>query len=68
MRKVSEKSMLTALVNYKCVGKLGMKGLSIKERGLCIDGMIEKGWLKKDMSITDSGNEIVKKNLHLLQY
>lgn len=71
MRKISEKTIITALVNLKCVGKLGkcVKNLSSKERAFVLDEMERKGWIvPNDIEITSLGNEIVKKNLGLLQY
>lgn len=68
MRKISEKTLITSMVNYKCVGYLGMRGLSKKERGACIDELIERGWIDENMMITKKGDSIIKENLHLLHF
>lgn len=71
MRNISEKTIITALVNLKCVGKLGkcVKNLSSKERAFVLDEMERKGWIiPNGIELTRLGDEIVKKNLGLLQY
>lgn len=71
MRNISDKTVITALVNLKCVGKLGkcVKGFNSKERGYVLDEMERRGWLQPNsIELTEAGNEIVKQNLSLLQH
>ena len=70
MRKISEKTVLTALVNYKCVGMFGkaITHLSKKERAFVIDRLIRIGYLDEDMNITKKGDSFVLNNLSLSQY
>ncbi len=71
MRNVSEKTLKTALVNFKCVGYFGkcFRALSSSERSKAIDEMIIRGWLREEpFSITPEGDKVVKENLNLCQY
>ena len=70
MRKISEKTVLTALVNYKCVGYFGkaIKSLNKTERSRVVDRLISLGYLTDNMQITANGNEVIKENLSLMQY
>lgn len=70
MRKVSEQTVITALVNYKCVGYFGkcIKHFSLNERRSVVNKIIENEWLKEDLTFTDKGNNVVKANLSLCQY
>lgn len=70
MRKISEKTILTALVNYKFAGYFGkcVAHLNSKERDFVIDELIRRGYLNSDMSIAKSSQTVILKNLNLLQY
>ena len=70
MRKISDKTIITALVNYKCVGYFGkcIKHFSLNERDYVIDTLIERGYLTEKMVITKEGDEVIKRNLDLLQH
>lgn len=70
MRNISNKTILTALVNYKCVGYFGkcVAHLTLQERDFIIDELIKRGYLNNDMSLTKSSQTVILKNLNLLQY
>ena len=70
MRNISDKTILTALVNYKCVGYFGkcVAHLNSQERNFVIDELIKRGYLNSDMSIAKSAQTVILKNLNLLQY
>lgn len=70
MRKIREKTILTALVNLKCVGYFGkcMKSLTRDERGAVIDELIARGYIDDRMHLTPSSMPIIRDNLHLCQY
>ena len=70
MRKISEKTILTALVNYNCVGYLWkcVAHLTYQERIFVFDELIRRGYLNSDMSIAKSAQTVILKNLNLLQY
>ena len=70
MRNISNKTILTALVNYKCAGYFGkcVAHLDSQERNFVIDELIRRGYLNSDMSITKSAQTVILKNLNLLQY
>ncbi len=70
MRTISEKTIITALVNFKCAGKFGkcFHSLSQKERGFAIDEMINRGWLTERMELTLDAQPVILENLHLCQY
>ena len=70
MRNISNKTILTALVNYRCVGYFGkcVAHLTSKERDFVIDELIRMGYLNSDMSFTKLSQTVIGKNLNLLQY
>ena len=70
MRKISEKTIITALVNYKFVGMFGkcITHLNSKERDYVIDELIRRGYLDNNMNISSSAQEVILKNLDLFQY
>ena len=70
MRKISNKTVITALVNYKCVGYFGkcIKSFTLKERAYVIDTLIERGYLTEEMIITKEGDDVIRRNLELLQH
>ena len=70
MRKISEKTIITALVNYKCIGFFGkcIAHLNSKERDYVIDELIRRGYLDNNMSIMPSAQEVILKNVDLFQY
>lgn len=69
MKNISEKTLITCLVNYKCLGYFGrcFRPFNKKERSYIIDMLIFNKWINENMVITCSGNEIIKSNLDLLQ-
>ena len=69
-RKISEKTILTALVNLKCVGYFGkcLTHLTYNERGLVIDTLIERGYIDNNMNIMPSARDVILQNLDLFQY
>lgn len=69
-RNISERTILTVLVNIKCVGYMGkcVKSFTKKERAKIIDTLIERNYLTESMEVTNLGSEIVLSNLSLLQH
>ena len=70
MRKISEKTILTALVNYKCAGYFGkcVAHLTAKERDYVINELIRRGYIDNDMKLTELSHDAVLNNLNLFQY
>ena len=70
MRDISDKTILTALVNYRCVGYFGkcVAHLTSKERNFVIEELIKRGYLNSDMTFTKLSQTVIGKNLNLLQY
>ena len=70
MRNISNKTILTALVNYKCVGYFGkcVAHLNSQERDFVIDELIRRGYIDNKMKLTELSHNVVLKNLNLLQY
>ena len=70
MRNISDKTILTALVNYRCVGYFGkcVAHLTSKERNFVIEELIKRGYLNSDMTFTKLSQTVIGKNLNLLQY
>ena len=70
MRTISEKTIITALVNYKCIGFFGkcITHLNSKERNYVIDELIRRGYIDNNMNILPSAKDVILKNLDLLQY
>jgi hypothetical protein len=70
MRNISNKTILTALVNYKCKGYFGkcVAHLNSKERNFVIDELIRRGYIDNKMKLTELSHDIVLDNLNLLQY
>ena len=70
MRKISEKTILTALVNYKCVGYFGkcVAHLTAKERDYVINELIRRGYIDNNMKLTELSHDAVLDNLNLFQY
>lgn len=69
MRNITEKTLIKCIVNYKCLGYFGkcFTPFTSKERNFIIDSLISKGWLYENMNITCIGNDIIKRNIDLLQ-
>ena len=70
MRKINEKTILTALVNYRCVGYFGkcIAHLTNKEKNYVIDELIRRGYIDNKMKLTELSHDIVLNNLNLFQY
>ena len=70
MRNISNKTILTALVNYKCAGYFGkcFAHLNSQERNFVIDELIRRGYIDNKMKLTELSHNVVLKNLNLLQY
>ena len=70
MRKISEKTIITALVNYKFAGMFGkcMTHLNSKERDYVIDELIRRGYIDNNMNIMPSAKDVILQNLDLFQY
>jgi len=70
IRKISEKTILTSLVNYKFVVFFGrcFKSLTKEERTFVIDDLQRRGYIDINMNILPAAKEIILKNLNLLQY
>lgn len=70
MRKISEKTILTALVNYKCVGYFGkcFKSLNSNERDYVIDELVKRGYLDENMTLTKKSKQVILDNSNLCQY
>ena len=69
-RKISEKTIITALVNYKFVGMFGkcMAHLNSKERDYVIDELTRRGYIDNNMNIMPIAKDVVLQNLDLFQY
>lgn len=70
MRKISEKTILTALVNIKCVGYPGkcLTRLTRSERAFVLDELIRRGYINEKIQALPASQTIVSNNLHLCQY
>ena len=70
IRTISEKTIITALVNYKFVGMFGkcMAHLNGKERDYVIDELTRRGYIDNNMKITPFAKDIILQNLNLCQY
>lgn len=70
MRKINEKTILTALVNYRCVGYFGkcIAHLTNKEKNYVIDELIRRNYINDNMKLTELANDVVLNNLNLCQY
>ena len=70
MRNISNKTILTALVNYKCAGYFGkcVAHLNSQERNFVIDELIRRGYIDNKMRLTELSHNIVLNNLNLFQY
>ncbi len=70
MRNISNKTILTALVNYKFAGYFGkcVAHLNSQERDFVIDELIRRGYIDNKMKLTELSHDIVLNNLNLLQY
>lgn len=69
-RKISEKTIITALVNYKCIGFFGkcVAKLNSNERDCVINELIRLGYIDNNMNILPSAKDVVLQNLDLFQY
>ena len=69
MKNVSEKTLITCMVNLKCLGYFGrcFRPFTKKERIYIVDSLIERKWLTEKMTITNIGDSLIKSNLDLLQ-
>ena len=69
-RKISEKTIITALVNYKFVGMFGkcMAHLNSKERDYVIDELTRRGYIDNNMNIMPLSKDVILQNLDLFQY
>ena len=69
MRKISEKTIITALVNYKCTGFFGkcITHLNSKERDYVIDELIRRGYINDNMKLTELAHDVVLAHLNLCQ-
>ena len=70
MRNISNKTILTALVNYKCAGYFGkcVAHLNSQERNFVIDELIRLGYIDNNMKLTELSHDVVLNNLNLFQY
>ena len=70
MRNISNKTILTALVNYKCAGYFGkcVAHLNSQERDFVIDELIRRGYIDNKMKLTELSHDVVLNNLNLFQY
>ena len=70
MRDISNKTILTALVNYKCVGYFGkcIAHLTDKEKNYVIDELVRRGYINNDMKFTELAHDVVLAHLNLCQY
>ena len=70
MRNISNKTILTALVNYKCAGFFGkcVAHLNSQERDFVIDELIRRGYIDNKMKLTELSHDVVLNNLNLFQY
>lgn len=69
MRKITEKTIITAMVNRKCLGYFGkcFTSLSMAERRWVGEELIRRGWCDENLRPTNASMEVVAKNLHLCQ-
>ena len=70
IRNISEKTILTALVNLKCVGYFGkcLTPLNSKEREFVIQTLINRGYINYDIVLQPSAKDVILANLNLCQY
>ena len=70
IRNISEKIIITALVNYKFVGMFGkcMAHLNSKERDYVIDELTRRGYIDNNMNIMPLSKDVILQNLDLFQY
>ena len=70
MKKASEQTLLTALVNYKCVGYFGkvLRSFNLRDKRTIINELINREWITNDMQLTEKGHSLVKDNINLCQY
>lgn len=68
--KISEKTLLTALVNIKCVGYPGkcLRPFNKRERGQIIDELFKRGYIDEHARPTAAAQNIITANIHLCQY
>lgn len=70
MKTATEKTLLTALVNLKCLGHFGrcLRGFNRRERGAVIDALISRGWIDEHCTPTAAAAPIILANLSLCQH
>ena len=70
IRNISEKTIITALVNLKCVGYFGkcITPLNSKEREFVIQTLIDRGYINDNIVLQPAAKDIILKNLDLCQY
>ena len=70
IRNISEKTILTALVNLKCVGYFGkcLTNLNSDEREFVIQTLIDRGYINYNIVLQPAAKDVVLANLHLCQY
>lgn len=70
MRKISEKTIITALIDFKFIGYFGnyFTSFSIQERNYIADELKDRGYVTQRMKITKEGDKVIKRNLDLLQH
>ena len=70
IRNISEKTIITALVNLKCVGYFGkcLTHLNSREREFVIQTLVDRGYINDYIVLQPAAKDIILKNLNLLQY
>lgn len=70
MKTATEKTLITALVNLKCLGHFGrcLRAFNRRERVAVIDALISRGWIDEHYTPTAAAAPIVLANLNLCQY
>lgn len=69
MKIASEKTILTVLVNLKCIGRPGrcLTSFPRKERIRVIDELINRGWIDEFCTPTKAAQSVIIANLNLCQ-
>lgn len=70
MKTATEKTLITALVNLKCLGHFGrcLRAFNRQERVAVIDTLLSRGWIDEHYTPTAAAAPIILANLNLCQH
>lgn len=68
-RNISDNTIISCLVSYKCLGYFGRSftPLTKSERKYVVDELIKRGYLDENMNVLPSAKDIIEANLNLLK-